>query len=248
MQHLILLRGLIRGQGHWAGFVNQLQQALQNTQVFCIDLAGNGKRYNEVSPDNISAAVDDIRQQIQKLHLSPPYHVLALSLGGMACLQYLHDSDDIGKALIINTSHGKLSPFWHRLKPKAMLALILGQFFPSIVLERCIYHLTVNNKDAYKRDQIISEWESLAKSNPVNFHNIIRQIKLSKSFTSQLNIQPDRVLLIGSQQDQLVNAQCSLRLAQTFNLPLQQHPKAGHDIAIDDADWLIQQIRHFFKK
>lgn len=246
MQHLILLRGLIRGRDHWDGFDKALQQALPNTRIFCIDLAGNGRRHIERSPDNIDTAVKDIKQQIQDLNITRPYNILALSLGGMICLQYLHESDDIAKAIIVNTSHGQLSPFWHRLKIKPMSALILSQFFPAIVLERCIYYFTVNHKNAYKRDHTVSQWQYLAKINPIRFTNIIRQIKLSRTFNTQLKIEPHRVLLIGSSKDQLVSIQCSLRIAKTFNIPLIQHSSAGHDLAIDDAKWLIEKINAFF--
>jgi pimeloyl-ACP methyl ester carboxylesterase len=50
------------------------------------------------------------------------------------------------------------------------------------------------------------------------------------------------LLLLGGQQDRLVNVQCSNTLAQRWHSPLRLHPTAGHDLPLDDAAWVIRQI------
>ena len=69
---IVLLRGLVRGQHHWGTFLDQVKAQFPEQKVIAIDLAGNGERYKEQSPDNIKDAVKDIREQLQANNLQPP--------------------------------------------------------------------------------------------------------------------------------------------------------------------------------
>lgn len=55
------------------------------------------------------------------------------------------------------------------------------------------------------------------------------------------------MLLIASEQDRLVNVACSKTLASRWQIPLSLHPDAGHDLPLDDPDWLYEQIHHFYQ-
>jgi hypothetical protein len=43
--------------------------------------------------------------------------------------------------------------------------------------------------------------------------------------------------------DQMVNPECSQQLAEHWNLPLYTHPSAGHDVFIDDPQWVLQIVQ-----
>jgi pimeloyl-ACP methyl ester carboxylesterase len=55
-------------------------------------------------------------------------------------------------------------------------------------------------------------------------------------------------LLLASEQDQLVNVQCSRTLARHWGCSLQLHPRAGHDLPLDDAAWVADQVRQWLSQ
>ena len=50
------------------------------------------------------------------------------------------------------------------------------------------------------------------------------------------------VVILCADQDRLVDPSCSKRLAARLKADLRVHPWAGHDIATDDPDWLLQTV------
>ncbi|MBL8992535.1 MAG: hypothetical protein JNM63_04295 [Spirochaetia bacterium] len=49
-------------------------------------------------------------------------------------------------------------------------------------------------------------------------------------------------LLVKSAHDRLINSKCSERLSKSLGFPIAVHPTAGHDLALDDPEWLIEKI------
>ena len=56
------------------------------------------------------------------------------------------------------------------------------------------------------------------------------------------------MLLLQSLGDHLVNPVCSTRIAGHWRWPLVSHPTAGHDLTLDDGEWVIAQIRAWLEK
>ncbi|CAA0084409.1 2-succinyl-6-hydroxy-2,4-cyclohexadiene-1-carboxylate synthase [BD1-7 clade bacterium] len=248
----MLLRGLARGSRHWGEFAHHLQEQLPGDRVVCVDLAGNGRRHQERSPLTADDAVSDLREQLREQGLQPPYHVIALSLGGMLTLNWLvHDdsaiADEVASAVVINTSHGKYNPVYHRMRPVALQRLLMALWLPVSMRESIVYQLTVNTRGHRKRRTTIREWIAIQRQNPVSVQNFYRQIKLAGSFSKPLKIEPRRCLLLASTQDRLVNPKCSQKLANRFGLSVGYHSKAGHDMTFDDPDWVAKRaLQHFF--
>ena len=48
-----------------------------------------------------------------------------------------------------------------------------------------------------------------------------------------------------SRQGQLVASQCSQSIAGVWGCPLRWHPTAGHDLPLDDPQWVIDQIQQW---
>ena len=245
MQHIILLRGLIRGQYHWSGFIEMLQQSLPECDIITIDIAGCGSRYKEASPSDIETAAEDLQQQLNNTGIKPPYNIVALSLGGMMTLQYLHDYGDESKAIIINTSHAGLSSTLQRMHWQGLVLLPFFVVLPLSIREKIIYYLTVNHQHSDK-DDILSQWLSEGLAHPVSLKNLYRQLLLARSFVTDLRLEPENILICCSDRDRLVNSSCSKALARVYRLPINHHESAGHDVALDDSEWLISRIKKQF--
>ena len=66
--------------------------------------------------------------------------------------------------------------------------------------------------------------------------------------TSHFKNKPDcRVLVLASKNDRLVNYQCSLKTAKDWACELHIHQTAGHDLPLDDTNWIIKKIQSVFK-
>ena len=243
---LVLLRGLARGCHHWGGFAGQLQQALPQARVVTPDLAGNGERHGERSPVHVTAAVADLRRCLLEQQIAPPYRLLGLSLGGMLALQWLNDYPaEVDSAVVINSSHAGLSRWYWRLRPAAAARLLLAASLPPPASERLILPLVMNRGlPAGWLQQCIR----LAQAQPVGAANVLRQVRLARSFAGDLSIAPHKVLLLASRADRLAAARCSERLASRYHFALALHASAGHELTMDAPDWVIEQALSFWYK
>jgi pimeloyl-ACP methyl ester carboxylesterase len=144
----VLLRGLARESRHWGRFAGLLQQAVpEGDRVIAIDLPGNGTRFRERSPASVAGIAAAARLQLAKeAAASPPYLLVALSLGGMVAVQWaLQEPSALRACILINSSMRGLSPTWQRLRPAALLQLLatLAGRTP-VARERRIVRLTSN--------------------------------------------------------------------------------------------------------
>lgn len=62
------------------------------------------------------------------------------------------------------------------------------------------------------------------------------------SIASQLR-QP--VLIVSSLDDRLVDYRCSRELAQTWYADYVEHERAGHDLPLDEPEWLTSIIKQW---
>lgn len=237
--HWILLRGLTREHAHWGGFPELLQQAFPEHRFHTVDLPGTGVRYREDSPDGIG----DIRKAVgeQVGHIPAPYSLLALSMGGMVALDWAQHAEpgEIQHLVLINTSSG-FSPPWQRMRPGAwprvLRLLARRELFHR---ERDLLHLTCNR--AVSLDTV-KHWYSIQRQRPVTFANARRQLTAAARYHPV----PDRplpdALVLASRGDRIVHWKCSRTLADRWQWTLRIHPDAGHDLPLDDPQWLIRQI------
>ncbi|MES3014699.1 MAG: alpha/beta hydrolase, partial [Pseudomonadota bacterium] len=50
------------------------------------------------------------------------------------------------------------------------------------------------------------------------------------------------LLVLASLRDALVDVRCSTGLAQRWHADIALHPDAGHDLPLDDAAWVAEQV------
>jgi pimeloyl-ACP methyl ester carboxylesterase len=240
----ILLRGLMRETRHWGLFPAQFQVAL-DAPVICLDFSGNGSLHARSSATNVAAMRQELREQLRQLGYAPPYRVLALSLGAMVAVDWATQfPEELEKLVLINTSLAPYNPFYQRLRPQNYPALL--QFLCAGSLaerEALIMRLTSEQNGTTRAAVILQQWVSFASQCPITRSNILRQLYAAISYRAAPVAPAVPLLLLGGQRDQLVNVQCSITLAQRWLCPLKIHPGAGHDIPLDDAAWVIQQIR-----
>jgi pimeloyl-[acyl-carrier protein] methyl ester esterase len=81
------------------------------------------------------------------------------------------------------------------------------------------------------------------KQNPIKSANFARQLLLSTQANFK-NIPKCPKLILCSKADRLVHYTCSEDIAKTWNCQIEHHNQAGHDLPLDDTNWIINQIKN----
>jgi pimeloyl-ACP methyl ester carboxylesterase len=243
----ILLRGLTREARHWGALPNALAQAVGDgtpARVLTIDLPGNGEYAHLRAPSDVPGMVDFVRDVMRERGTPGPYHVLAMSLGGMVatCWAQRHPGE-IARLVLINTSMRPFSRFDERLRPEAWPGLlrIARHWGEPVIAEAVIHRLTCNNDDARKAD--LTNWAAIRTSAPVSRANALRQLLAAARFNAGKQRPACATLVLSSREDQLVNPVCSATLAAAWGAEHWRHPWAGHDLPHDDMAWTVEQVR-----
>jgi len=239
----VLLRGLMRESRHWGEFPQLLQHEM-SAPVVTLDFPGNGSLYRQRSANRVEQMVEYARAQLKLLGYAPPYHVLALSLGAMVAEAWseLHAAE-LEKMVLLNTSLAPYNPFYQRLRPVNYPALISLLYGPTTRREKLILRLTSNRSHTENMRAILQQWVAYAEEYPISSANILRQLHAAMRYRAAMSPPQVTTLLLAGQQDQLVNLKCSLKLAQCWGCDIRVHPTAGHDLPLDDGEWVVRQVK-----
>ena len=248
----VLLRGLVREQRHWNDFPDIFKRYFSNDQLVLHDFAGNGKRFREVSATSIQGMVEDIRYTLStdsfaSEYKQHPVHLIALSLGAMVATEWMiRYPDECAASVLISTSMKGLNPLHQRLLPSTYPAIIRSLLLPGPIEQKesrnpnLVSNLAAD--DETRRETLIRQWAGYARECPVSASNGIRQLIAAARFQLP-DINPRQpVLILRSLGDHLVSPECSTTLAEHWHKSLQTHDTAGHDIPLDDADWVCAKI------
>ncbi len=246
IDHLILLRGLLREVGHWGDFKNQMAQALPKIEVHTVDLPGIGEFARVSPPFSISGMARFVHEKIESKNLEGRIGLFAVSLGAMTALQMKADfSEAYGPVIAINTS-STLSPRHKRLRWERWRAFltVVSEWNVSKREEKII-PMVVNSPEGRKAAGEV--WVRIVKEKKVHPLTAIAQLKSAMGFLPADSLKDSKeILLISSLGDLLVDPSCSELLHKRYNWEHHIHPWGGHDLAWDDSDWLLSEAQSFF--
>ena len=239
----ILLRGLTRESAHWGAFAERFQQALPSDTMLALDLPGNGQLHKLPSPLSVPEMVQACRSALALHAMAPPYHLLAMSLGAMVAAEWARAAPgEVAGCVLINTSMRPFSPFHHRLRWHNLWALLqlALQWRSADAAERIVLRITSNRADEHRTE--VEQWTALRRQRPVSARNALRQLVAAARYRASGVAPVAPALLLGSLHDQLVSSQCSQAIAKAWGKPLHLHPFAGHDVPLDDPQWVIDEV------
>lgn len=243
--HWILLRGLTRERSHWGEFPRLLADAFPGQQFHLVDLPGTGVHFNDPCPESIPEIREKVRRSVG--HIPRPYSLLALSMGGMVALDWAQQvpAGEIQNLVLINTSSG-FSPPWRRMRPAAWprIARLLSrrELFDR---EADILRLSCNRPVSL---QTIKHWYSIQRQRPVSFRTAWAQLKAAAAFRPQPQRPLPDALVLASRGDRIVHWKCSEAFEQRWQWTLKVHPSAGHDLPLDDPEWILRQLANWLPR
>ena len=249
----VLLRGLVREQRHWGDFPAALQKNFPDDEIVLYDIPGNGRRCKEKSKTTIIEMVDDLRSHLSQHSVNKPVHIIALSLGGMVAVEWMtRYPEECAAAILISSSLRGLNPFYQRLLPSSYPVVFKSLLIPGGLEKNESANLklisNIVSADKAKSEETVKRWAGYARQCPVAGINGLRQLLAAIRF----RVPPERplaaILVLNSQADKLVSPLCSHALSKHWNLPIETHDSAGHDIPLDDADWVCEKISQWLLK
>lgn len=233
----LLLRGLVREQRHWGDFPGRLAERTGAT-VRMLDLPGVGTERQRPSPVTIAAIVEDLRARFTPG--DGPWGLLAASLGGMIALAWAErHPEDFARVVVLNTSASDLAGTFDRFTPAAlgMVARALWAGDP-VVRERHILGLVSNTPQGRAYAEVFA---AHARDAPVARGVLVRQLRAASGARAPASLAVP-LLVLCSEQDRLCRPGASRALAARLGARLEVHPDAGHDLPLDDPDWVIEQV------
>ena len=189
---------------------------------------------------------DFVRQQLRQQGQTPPYRLLAMSLGGMVATDWAQTQpQEVAQLVLVNTSMRPHSRLSERLRPGnwGQLALLAARWHDAGYAERVVHRLTSQRPDTLAAD--IAHWEHIRKTAPVTPANAWCQLWAAARFACGPLPPACPTLILSSAGDQLVHPVCSQRIASAWHAPSVRHPWAGHDLPHDDGAWVVAEMtRH----
>lgn len=243
----VLLRGLTRESGHWGDFPARLLHALRveqpDARLELLDLPGNGGLHQQRSPTRVTEMVEACRGELRRRGVAPPYQVLAMSLGAMVASDWaLRHPAEVEAVVLINTSLRPFSAFFRRLRPANYWALLTLSLFRLSLRQREARVLAMTTRLQRQPDRVLDDWVALQRRHPVRRRNALRQLLAAMRYRAS-PIRPESpMLLLCSQGDELVDWRCSQAISRAWGAPLRLHAHAGHDLPLDDGDWVARNV------
>ncbi|MDB4932823.1 MAG: hypothetical protein JWM10_5307 [Myxococcaceae bacterium] len=246
MERWLLLRGLAREQRHNGRFGATLAAALGDATTHGIDFPGAGTEFARRSPATLRGITDDIRARWLRLRDEFPgdWNLLGVSLGGMVTMQWAADHPgDFRRVVLVNTSAGNLSRPWDRMDLAIVPQIVAAaRARDPVARERIVLGFTT--RLAPDLDLVAREWSGYAAERPTPVATLVRQLVAATRFRAPARLGVP-ALVVTAARDPLAHPVCGERLAAHFGATLVQHPRAGHDLPLDDGPWLAERVRRW---
>ncbi len=238
---IYLIRGLARETAHWGDFFALLESQDFVNSITGLDLLGAGQFYKVAAPLSIQQNAEFLISQIPT-GSDVPKVIVSVSLGSMVAIEMAQLRPDLfHKVFVMNTSFSNLSPLYHRLQINAF-----KQFFmiakSKTLVEQEKEVLIMVSRERQKHDAIAKEWAEISKLRPMPKANFVRQLTAAARYKLADDPPDVPIVIFNSKGDQMVHPSCSEKLSSYWNLPLETHPTAGHDICTDDPEWVIEHL------
>lgn len=244
----IFLRGLVREQRHWGDFPKRFAETfgVSPDDILKLDFPGIGTEAHRNFPDSMEGLVDDLRQRVG-LRPHEKIGIISMSLGSMCALAWANRwPSEVDRMLLVNTSASDLSAWHQRVSAKALLSFAkIFKIEDPRERERVILKLTSRLKTESK--ELSEGWAAYAPTKRQLLPLGLKQLWIAARFRAPSSVSMP-TLILSSAADELVNPICSKLLAERLGLENHIHDKAGHDLILDDADWVIQQLREWMER
>lgn len=227
---------------HWWDFLPQLKDAFPQDLFQLPYLRGTGPAGRSLTSLRVEKNLEFLREQVRPAEKRPRI-LLGFSLGGMLALEWAYrHPQEVDAVVLINCSLNR-SRFYRRMTPFA-IAQIYKMTRQSCPLHRDEMSLAMTtNLPPERIRELAPHWSSRSEEYPVHPLNFFTQLALASRIPLRKNPPSASLLLLNSGKDRVVHPQCSLDIANAWGLPLHTHPEAGHDLTLNDPQWVVDKLK-----
>jgi len=247
----VLLRGLSRESGHWGVFPEHLLRELRlqqpGSQLMLLDLPGTGALRRESSPTQVSAIVDACRAELRRRGVTSPVSLVGMSLGAAVLSDWANRyPNEVEAGVLINPSLRPFSELFRKPRPLNYLGLLLLSLsrFSARMREERVLSMTTRLTPP---QAVIDRWVELQRQHPLGVRNTARQLLASVRYRASRTRPAAPMLLLCSKADSLVDWRCSQAISRAWGAPLRLHTKAGHDLPLDDPQWVARAVAEWLR-
>ena len=247
----VLLRGLSRESGHWGIFPEHLLRELRimqpGSQLLLLDLPGTGTLRRQASPTQVSAIVDACRAELQRRGVKGAVSLVGMSLGAAVLSDWANRyPGEVEAGVLINPSLRPFSELFRKPRPLNYLGLLLLSLsrFSARLREERVLSMTTRLTPP---QAVIERWVELQRQHPLGVRNTARQLLASVRYRASRTRPAAPMLLLCSKADNLVDWRCSQAISRAWGAPLRLHTKAGHDLPLDDPQWVARAVAEWLR-
>jgi pimeloyl-ACP methyl ester carboxylesterase len=235
-----MLRGLSRDQRHWGRLPSLIEGAA------LLDLPGVGTEHVRPSPTTIAEIAEDLRARWLALRdaRTGPWGLFAISLGGMVAMEWCAaHAGDFTRLVLVNSSARGLCPPWKRLRLGRVPTVVRALFDRDpVVRERRVLSMTTARLQDV--DAVARRFAELHREQTTTRGAVLRQMLAALRFRAPARLDLP-VLVLSGARDRFTHPDCPRRLAAHLGAKLEIHPEAGHDLALDDPEWVRDRVNVF---
>lgn len=240
----VWIRGLARHSLHWYDFESHFRKKFPNDAVEMMDVRGNGTEVHVPSFLTMAENVRDLRARSHLAHQGP-VHLLTLSLGSMIGIEWAKlFPKEIASLTCINTSDARSAPVYERLRPRNLKTILHSAFIETDAYQTEMNNLNMIAQNLKNKEEVAAEF---AKYPPTSLLNLGRQLVAASQFRAPSHKLEVPVLILGSRGDIFVNPKCTEKMAEAMQVPVVWHPSAGHDLPLEEPEWVVEQLFEFLK-
>ncbi|WP_374433847.1 alpha/beta fold hydrolase [Inhella sp.] len=246
----VLLGGVGRECARWPEAPQVLLQQLRRlepaSQLRLLDLPGTGRRWQERSPSHAGELVDGLRERVQ--NLEGPIGLVTSSVGAALATEWARrHPQDLAALVLVSPVLRPFTPLLRAVRPSlwpTLAALLMGRRSPWALDERLFASTTNLRADVIGLD---SEWRRLRDEHPVKLRNVWAQGLAVWRYEASRRRPHGRVLLLAGRADQWFDWRISQAISRAWGAALRVHPEAGHDLLLDDPDWVARSLAEWLQ-
>jgi pimeloyl-ACP methyl ester carboxylesterase len=148
---------------------------------------------------------------------------------------------ELAGAVLINTSLRGLNPLYQRLAWRCW-PLLVRTALTRDATRREARILQLTSALTEIPPDLIARRVMIQQAHPVRLSNVFRQLWAAARYAAPSDKPLIPLLLLNSAGDTMVAPQCSLTIAQRWEVPLKTHTWAGHDLPLDDPAWVVDTV------
>ena len=243
----VLLGPITRECAHWGDAPQVLLQHLQVVQpharLYQLDLPGTGRHWAKRSPSDIASLLAQLRERVQAAGLRGPIGLIANSWVSCVATEWARQHGaELGAVVLISPSLRPFTPVLRSVRIElwgTALAMLLGRRSP-LERDRRFWRSHVQLREA--GDTLFEQWRALRRAHPMRARDGLAQLLAVWRYESSRRRPHQQVLLLAGKGDVWIDWRVASAISRAWGAALRLHPEAGHDLLLDDAQWVARSL------